>query len=167
LSPHRNHYAEQVVKTIGAEAEGAGTWAAGLARAGRMLREMGLGPADFELSDGSGLSRDNRLTPIALTTLLVRVRAGKHGPTFAASLPAAGRDGTLKSRLTEEPYAGNVRAKTGYLDGVGALSGYATARSGIRVAFAILVNDAHNPPGTYSMRQTLDGLCRLIVDHAE
>ena len=60
-----------------------------------------------------------------------------------------------------------MRAKTGYLDGVGALSGYATARSGRQVAFSILVNDDENPPGTYSMRETVDGICRAIVDHVQ
>jgi D-alanyl-D-alanine carboxypeptidase/D-alanyl-D-alanine-endopeptidase (penicillin-binding protein 4) len=82
-------------------------------------------------------------------------------------LPVAGEDGTLQRRLTARPYRGNVRAKTGYVSGVGALSGYARTRGGIEVAFSILINDTVNPPGTYSMRETLDSICRAIVDCAE
>jgi D-alanyl-D-alanine carboxypeptidase/D-alanyl-D-alanine-endopeptidase (penicillin-binding protein 4) len=167
LRQSHNHYAEQVVKTIGAETSGVGSWPAGLARAARMLNEMGFGSDEFNLDDGSGLSRENVLTPALLTTVLMRMRRSEHGATFVSLLAVASRDGTLKRRLTEAPYAGNVRAKSGYLSGVGALSGLAQTRSGIEVAFSILVNDTHNPPGTYSMRQTVDGICRAIVDLAE
>jgi D-alanyl-D-alanine carboxypeptidase/D-alanyl-D-alanine-endopeptidase (penicillin-binding protein 4) len=166
LRRSHNHYAEQVVKTVGAESGGVGSWESGLGRAGRVLRGIGIEPGQFELDDGSGLSRRNRLSPLAVTILLEKVRHRPYGDEFVAMLPVAGRDGTLRSRLTEAPYAGNVRAKTGYLNGVGALSGYARTRSGVEVAFCILVNDSENPPGTYSMRETVDGLCRLVVDHA-
>lgn len=170
-----NHYAEQIIKTVGAEtsgvraerSRGAGSWEAGLGRAARLLRSLGFRDAEFRLDDGSGLSRQNMLPPALLTTLLTRMRRSPYDPTFASLLAVAGEDGTLARRLTEEPYRGNVRAKTGYLSRVGALSGYATTRSGIEVAFSILINDPHNPPGTYSMRQKLDTVCRAIVDYAE
>jgi D-alanyl-D-alanine carboxypeptidase/D-alanyl-D-alanine-endopeptidase (penicillin-binding protein 4) len=161
-----NHYAEQVWKTVGAETSGVGSWEAGTARAAAMLRRMGFRAAEFSLADGSGLSRENRVSPALLTTLLTRMRLGEHGEVFASLLPAAGMHGTLDDRLDEPPYAGNVRAKTGYLNGVGALSGYATTRGGIEVVFSILVNDRVNPPGTYSMRRTVDPICRAIVDNA-
>ncbi|MCK4374588.1 MAG: D-alanyl-D-alanine carboxypeptidase/D-alanyl-D-alanine-endopeptidase [Candidatus Brocadiae bacterium] len=162
-----NHYAEQVIKTVGAETSGVGSWEAGLSHAAGMLRGMGFRGGDFNLDDGSGLSRRNELTPAILTRLLSRMQRSEHGAAFVSLLAVAGEDGTLKNRLTEQPYRGNVRAKTGYLNGVGALSGYATARSGIRIAFSILINDAHNPAGTYSMRDAVDNICRAIVDHAE
>jgi D-alanyl-D-alanine carboxypeptidase/D-alanyl-D-alanine-endopeptidase (penicillin-binding protein 4) len=134
---------------------------------GRTLREMGMRDRDFQLADGSGLSRKNMLTPALLTSVLMGM-AGSAGAEleFASMLAAPGQEGTLRSRLRDPPYAGSVRAKTGYLNGVGALSGYATTTSGHQVAFSILVNDSHNPPGTYSMRETVDGICRAIVDHA-
>lgn len=162
-----NHYAEQVIKTVGAKASGTGSWEAGLSAAARMLRSMGLRDTEFALDDGSGLSRRDRLTPAALTTLLLKMRDSEHGATFVSLLPVAGEDGTLQKRLTARPYRGNVRAKTGYVSGVGALSGYARTRGGIEVAFSILINDTVNPPGTYSMRETLDSICRAIVDCAE
>ena len=162
-----NHYAEQVIKTVGAEASGTGSWEAGLAQAARMLNRIGASSEEFELDDGSGLSRRNRVPPALLTALLLHMAGSEHDSTYRSLLAVAGQDGTLSRRLTEEPYAGNVLAKTGYLDGVGALSGYATTRSGVWVAFSILINDTENPPGTYSMRTALDSVCRAIVDLAE
>jgi D-alanyl-D-alanine carboxypeptidase/D-alanyl-D-alanine-endopeptidase (penicillin-binding protein 4) len=162
-----NHYAEQVVKTIGAEASGRGSWEAGLDRAAQMLRRLGFGSTDFVLDDGSGLSRRNRLTPALLTTLLVATRRSARGEEFASLLAVAGEEGTLESRLSKAPYKGNVQAKSGYLNGVGALSGYARTRSGRTVAFSILINDSRNPPGSYSMRETADAICRAIVDETD
>ena len=162
-----NHYAEQVVKTVGAERAGEGSWKAGLACAAALLRSMGFRRNEFQLDDGSGLSRGNRLSPALLTTLLLHAERQPETRQFASLLAVPGESGTLRSRLREAPYGDGVRAKTGYLNGVGALSGYATTRSGTRVAFSILINDDHNPVGTYSMSRTADALCRLIVDHAE
>lgn len=161
-----NHYAEQVIKTVGAEAGGRGSWAAGLGRGAQMIRGLGFRDAEFSLDDGSGLSRLNRLTPALLTAVLTRMRASEHGATFRSLLAVAGEDGTLEKRLAEAPYRGNVRAKTGYINGAGALSGYATTRSGVEVAFSILVNDSRGTAGGFSMREILDSLCRAIVDHA-
>ena len=167
LQHSHNHYAEQVIKTVGAELSETGSWPAGIAQAERVLRRMGLDRGQFRLDDGSGLSRRDELSPALIVALLLRMLRGQHGPAFPSLLPAAGEDGTLKNRLSEPPYRGNVRAKTGYLDGVGALSGYARCRTGIRVAFSIMINDDASPPGTYSMREKLDGICRAIVDFAE
>ncbi len=166
LQRSHNHYAEQVIKTIGAEAAGRGSWEAGTARAATMLRQMGFADREFRLADGSGLSRSNELTPALVASLLLHMRRSRYARIYEALLAVAGENGTLSNRLTDAPYAGNVRGKTGYLSGVGALSGYATTRSGLEVAFCILVNDSVNPPGTYSMRQTVDPICRAIVDHA-
>lgn len=167
IKQSHNHYAEQVFKTIGAEAAGRGSWESGAARAALMLRDFGLRDDEFSLDDGSGLSRQNRLTPRLLTTVLTRMHGSDHAGTFLSLLSIAGEDGTLEKRLTEPPYRGNVRAKTGYIGGVGALSGYATTRAGTDVAFSILVNDSPTAPGGYSMREILDAICRAIVDCAE
>ena len=162
-----NHYAEQVLKTIGAEASGRGTWPAGCERTADALADMGFQREDFRLDDGSGLSRKNEVTPALLAGVLNRMARRREAETFRSLLAAPGQDGTLELRLTESPYRESVRAKTGYLSGVGGLSGYATARSGVHVSFAILVNDSANPEGTYSMRETVDAICRAIVDLAE
>jgi D-alanyl-D-alanine carboxypeptidase/D-alanyl-D-alanine-endopeptidase (penicillin-binding protein 4) len=163
LTRSQNHIAEQVIKTVGAETAGRGSWEAGLGRAASMLREMGFQDGDFRLADGSGLSRRDELTPQLLCSLLCRMGRPQPGAPFADMLPAPSEEGTLRSRLTEEPYKSAVRAKTGYLNGVGALSGYARTRSGTDVAFSILVNSSK----AGSMRERVDTLCRAIVDHAE
>ena len=163
LTRSHNHIAEQVIKTVGAEAAGRGSWETGLGRAASMLRERGFGEGDFRLADGSGLSRQNELTPELLSSLLFRMSRARPDAPFADLLPAPAEEGTLRSRLTREPYRSAVRAKTGYLNGVGALSGYARTRGGTEVAFSILVNSTT----VGSMRERVDTLCRAIVDHAE
>ena len=163
LTRSHNHVAEQVLKTIGAETAGRGSWETGTARAGALLREMGLGEDAFRLADGSGLSRANELTPELICALLLHMSRTSSGTRFADMLAAPAEEDTLRGRLTREPYRSAVRAKTGYLNGVGALSGYARTRSGTEVAFSILVNTSR--PG--SMRDRVDALCRAIVDHAE
>lgn len=167
LQHSHNHYAEEVLKTVGAVTAGVGTWQTGTARAALMLRQMGFSDSEFNLADGSGLSRKNRLSPALLATVLTRMSASEHGATFESLLAVPGEEGTLRNRLEGAAYADKVRAKTGYLDGVGALSGYATTRGGLEVAFSILVNDEKNPVGSYSMRETVDTICRAIVDYAE
>jgi D-alanyl-D-alanine carboxypeptidase/D-alanyl-D-alanine-endopeptidase (penicillin-binding protein 4) len=163
LRESHNHFAEQVFRTLGAEKAGDGSWAGGARAVGKALQELGLRAEEFTAADGSGLSRQNRLTPRALTRLLVAVRRAPWGEGFAQMLALAGESGTLDGRLQSAPYRNNVQAKTGYIKGVGALSGYARTRSGRDVAFSILVNDDH---AGYSMRQTVDAICRAIVDHA-
>ena len=165
LTHSDNLYAEQVIKTIGAQKGGEGSWEAGLARAARLLRSLGFESDEFALADGSGLSRRNLLPPALLTALLAHMDRSAHGEVFRELLPRSGIDGTMQSRLQEEPYRGAVRAKTGSLYGVSALSGYAETRSGMRVAFSILMNDAPGA-GNGGLRQVQDAICRAIVDHA-
>ncbi len=93
------------------------------------------------------MSRDNRFCPRHLTTLLRHMFFHPAGTEFAQSLPYGGEDnGSWKRRLADPPYRGNVFAKTGTLDGVSALSGYAKAVSGKAYAFSILCNRPAAPP---------------------
>lgn len=165
LQYSHNHYAEQVVKVIGAETTGRGTWEAGLARMGDLAGRLGFRSSEFVLDDGSGLSRDSRMPPALLATLLVAMARSEAGGQFVGMLAVPGGDGTLGGRLLKEPYRSRLHAKTGYLNGAGALSGYARTQSGEEVAFSIIVNDDHNTPGTYSMRGIIDPLARAIVDY--
>ena len=94
------------------------------------------------LRDGSGLSRYNYVTPETLAAILAHVA---HDETFRspfeASLPVAGRDGTLASRMKGTPAEGNARAKTGAMANVRALSGYVTTADGEPLVFSILANN--------------------------
>jgi D-alanyl-D-alanine carboxypeptidase/D-alanyl-D-alanine-endopeptidase (penicillin-binding protein 4) len=77
-----------------------------------------------------------------------------NGPALVASLPVAGRSGTLSSRMRGTAAAGNCRAKTGTLRSVSALAGFCTARDGARLGFAILMNRV-NPAGARRLQDRM------------
>jgi D-alanyl-D-alanine carboxypeptidase/D-alanyl-D-alanine-endopeptidase (penicillin-binding protein 4) len=99
--------------------------------------------------DGSGLTRYDFVTPGALVTILTHVYedAKLRGP-FEASLPIAGRDGTLANRMKGTAAEGNARAKTGSMTAVRGTSGYVTSAGGEPLVFAILVNNYESPGAT-------------------
>lgn len=103
-------------------------------------RQIGLPVEGCRFADGSGLSRENRLTPRFLVGLLqyMRTESDCAGP-FVNSLPIAGVDGTLRKRMLDSCAAGCVRAKTGFLTGVSTLSGYVD-RNGQVLCFSIMMN---------------------------
>ena len=145
-----NTTAELLTKELGFRFRGVGSTAAGVGVVRAMAGTLGRGVVDdLVLSDGSGLDRTNRATCRALTELLDR-RAGGEG--LGASLPVAARSGTLVGRFAGTPAAGRLAAKTGSLDGVVALSGYATDARNEPLAFTVLVNDER------------DDAARLLVD---
>jgi serine-type D-Ala-D-Ala carboxypeptidase/endopeptidase (penicillin-binding protein 4) len=132
-----NYLAEMVLKTLGAVVARHGTTAAGAAVVRSVLAAHAVPLAGVRIDDGSGLSVLDRLTPKTLVTILQRAWGDRDvRPVLFRILPVGGRDGTLEDRLTRPPARGNVRAKTGTLDGVSALSGFVRER----YAFSILVN---------------------------
>src|SRR6185295_19770099 len=145
----QNFYAETLAKLVGAERCGEGSWAAGVRAIGEFAVSIGVPRGTFTMRDGSGMSRANQFAPRALTTLLRHMFFHPAASEFAQSLPYSGeRDmRSWKRRLAAPPYRGNVFAKTGTLNGVSALSGYAKAVSGKSYAFSILITnsrgDAH------------------------
>ena len=138
-----NFMAEQLLKTMGAELHGLpGTAENGLLEVRKFLVSLGISPAHFELADGSGLSRLNKTTPRVLATVLERVYHDfRLRPEFVASLAVVGVDGTVRKKFRSRPEARRVRAKTGLLFGVHALSGYAAAKNGEVLVFSILINE--------------------------
>lgn len=140
MKPSQNWIAETLLRTVGLELRGEGSARAGAAVADSLFAAWGL-PAEKRVADGSGLSRYNLLSPVLLADLLARMDRSTHRELWIASLPEAGVDGTLASRLRGTPLAGNLRAKTGTLSGVRALSGYMTTRSGEPVIFSVMVNN--------------------------
>jgi len=151
LKLSNNLHAEALTKTMGTLDGRPGSWPAGLARTTAYLRQLGAPMAGISLTDGSGVTRRNRVTPLALATVLTKVRHEPWWPAFDAGLPVAGVDshwvgGTLRHRMNGTRAAGNAHAKTGSLTGVTALSGYVTGRDGRRYAFSILSNYAGATP---------------------
>lgn len=142
-----NFVAEQIVKTVAAEIIGApGTHENGLSLAMKFLAESGVDTTGAVLTDGSGLSRDNRLTAKTLSGLLVAMsRRFDIGPDFIASLGIMGVDGTVRKRLKTSPAKSLARAKTGTLNRVTALAGYVSGQDGKLYGFTILQNDSGCP----------------------
>jgi len=112
--------------------------------ASQSLQQLGLAPSGYRQADGSGLSRRNAVAPSTLVSLLAAMPESNHWAAFYSSLPVAGQSGTLSHRLQGTAASGRIRAKTGTLHGVRALSGYAATDDFGRVAFSILAN---NPSG--------------------
>ncbi len=135
-----NFAAELLLKELGRVVGGQGSTRAGLAAVGQVLgaRGVSVGPG----ADGSGLSSHDRQTTTGQVTLLRAMASSDAASSVRSALPVACVDGTLKKRMCGTPAAGTVRAKTGTLTGVAALSGYATTRSGRAVRFSFVLTGA-------------------------
>jgi D-alanyl-D-alanine carboxypeptidase/D-alanyl-D-alanine-endopeptidase (penicillin-binding protein 4) len=134
---------------------------AGLVVMDEFLASMGIPKADHQFTDGSGLSRATLVSPAAMVKLLAYMSQSKYREQFFALLPIGGEDGTLGSRFAGHPEARAIRAKTGTLDHVRALSGYADTATKGRVAFSILVNNFEEP-GT-AVRAVIDQLALALL----
>jgi D-alanyl-D-alanine carboxypeptidase/D-alanyl-D-alanine-endopeptidase (penicillin-binding protein 4) len=158
-----NFIAETLVKDVGAYGSGRGTTRLGAARIRTLLAQEGVIGAGDKLVDGSGLSRDNRLSAATLVRLVAAADADPEwGAALIGSL-ARGGEGTLVRRFTSGPATKRVRAKTGYLDGVSALAGRVISRRGQRYAFALLMNTAD----IGGARATQDRVVTLLASGAE
>ncbi|MDY6944819.1 MAG: D-alanyl-D-alanine carboxypeptidase/D-alanyl-D-alanine-endopeptidase [Pseudomonadota bacterium] len=104
------------------------------------LANRGIQMPGFVLDNGSGLSRAERVTARGLGEMLDRAWHSPFMPEFAASLPLAATDGTLRNRFKSPGMQGRIRLKTGHLDNVSALAGFVNAASGKTYVVVILVN---------------------------
>lgn len=109
-------------------------------------RERGLPLAELVIDNGSGLSRTERISALDMATMLRTAYHSRWAPEFIASLPLAGIDGTLRSRMRNTA-AGSVRLKTGHLDGVTAVAGYVTGASGKTYVLVSFINDERSDYG--------------------
>jgi serine-type D-Ala-D-Ala carboxypeptidase/endopeptidase (penicillin-binding protein 4) len=156
----RNLHAEALLRLLGARVSGEGSEAAGHIAVGEFLRRQGVRTEGWGLEDGSGLSRSNVVTAAGLVDLLVAMNRHPHAIAFRDSLPVAGADGTLKTRMKGTPAAGRVLAKTGTLALVNGLAGYVTTSRGERLAFAALANGQLKPADAVA---ALDALGVLLA----
>jgi D-alanyl-D-alanine carboxypeptidase/D-alanyl-D-alanine-endopeptidase (penicillin-binding protein 4) len=134
-----NLYTELVFRTLGRLSQGVGSPDAGAAAVAASLTELGVDLTGLVQMDGSGLSAANRVRPTTFVDLLARMSSSPEWPEYWASLPVAGVRREL-GRMYDTPAAGNLRAKTGTIEGVSALSGVVQTRDGERLAFSFLVN---------------------------
>lgn len=136
-----NFIAEMLAKDVGAHAAGHGSTAAGTAHTASLLADIGVLGAGDRIIDGSGLSRDNRLAAATLVRLLAAADADPSwGAPLIESLPEGGK-GTLRRRFKAPAIAPRVHGKTGYINGVSSLAGVVESPSGVRYAFAFIMND--------------------------
>lgn len=142
----QNLHAQALFRRIGAPALSE-QWSSAVQR--RALEQAGIPTAGFEFSDGSGMSTYNRISPRAAIALLRWARNQAWGAQWFASLPLAGRDGTLKRRFVGTVLENNLAAKTGTLNATNALVGSFAARGGRRFYFAFYANDV--PTGTSAL----------------
>jgi serine-type D-Ala-D-Ala carboxypeptidase/endopeptidase (penicillin-binding protein 4) len=112
------------------------------------LTDLGVDTNGYRLRDGSGLSHNNLATPRTLVSTLRAMYHGRGHEVFLASLPVAGISGTLKNRLQQTTAQGTVRAKTGTLRGVRALSGYLDHPEYGTLVFSIITNQPINQSST-------------------
>ncbi|MBL8730018.1 MAG: D-alanyl-D-alanine carboxypeptidase/D-alanyl-D-alanine-endopeptidase [Planctomycetes bacterium] len=141
LEDSSNFDAEQCLRVLGARVRHDGSLAGGLAAMQAQLRErLGSVPDGVTICDGSGLSRDNRVTPGLLVAALLATARGPAGAVLRECLPVAGRSGTLSDRFVGSDLVGRVRAKTGWIRGASALSGVVERADGTQRWFSILMN---------------------------
>lgn len=152
-----NFFAEMTLKNVGAAVRKDGTTAGGAKVIKRYAKSQGV---KVHPVDGSGLTVTNRSSPKGVVRLLMRARKKPWGEAFVDSLPVAGRDGTLASRMRGSAAEGRCHAKTGTLTGVSALSGYCFNASGRGYAFSILMNGVRD---SYAARLAQDRIAALIA----
>jgi D-alanyl-D-alanine carboxypeptidase/D-alanyl-D-alanine-endopeptidase (penicillin-binding protein 4) len=136
-----------------------GSWSSGGEATHEFLKRNGIDDSRYVLVDGSGLARGNRVTARLITDLFVVMHSHRYSELFFSTLPIGGRDGTIAKRMKD--IEGHVFAKTGYIGGVRALSGYVRTRRGQWLAFSIIYN---NIPGSVAPFEALqDDACRVLV----
>ena len=161
LQSSQNWYAEQLLKTMGREVGGEGSWRTGLEVEMAFLHDVvGIDTAAFRLRDASGLSTGNLISPAALTQLLRYLATSPRQRVAVDALPvSAGQTGSLRNRFTDLP--GRVRAKTGSVRNVASLSGLVRTDGGGELAFAIMANGTGLPAGRVTT--AIDQVVRLLA----
>jgi D-alanyl-D-alanine carboxypeptidase/D-alanyl-D-alanine-endopeptidase (penicillin-binding protein 4) len=162
LNTSQNWFAEMLLKILGREILGAGSWEQGLEVEKRFLIDsVKIDSTAFSLQDASGLSAGNLVTPHAFVQLLSYMyRHPKRAP-FLAGLPRAQQRGSLLRRFAGTALEGRVLAKTGSISRVNTLSGYIEKADGRIITFSIQAN-AHD----VSNRQMLAQIDSVVVQLA-
>jgi D-alanyl-D-alanine carboxypeptidase/D-alanyl-D-alanine-endopeptidase (penicillin-binding protein 4) len=163
----QNLYAEVVFKTLALSGgDSQASWEGGQREIRKILTKIGLNPKSFVVSDGSGLSRENRVTARAFVTLCRLMYQQSNRKQFFESLSVSGIDGTLARRLADSNCKGRVIAKTGTLTGVSTLSGILKSKSGRVYAFSMIMNRRKRNigPSGRTFRKVQDRLCRVFIE---
>ena len=142
LGPSQNLFAEMLLKQLGRQFGGEGSWRSGNLVTRRFLIDsVGVDSTQFSLRDGSGLSHTNVMSPLAFAQLLRFMRRHPRFAAFEHGLPVSGKSGTIRTRMVGTPVEGKVTAKTGSIFRVNALSGYVLLPNGKTRIFSIQTNN--------------------------
>ena len=155
-----NFRAETIFLNLGYLVKGKANYDHARAALLSILNTCGLQLKKGAVFDGSGLSRDNRISAAALTNLLRFMMGTGHKDDFLRCLPVSGESGTLKNKLLSAPLRGRVLAKTGTLQDVTALSGYILKRSEPVLSFSFICNKASSKKQCWRI---LDAALKVLV----
>jgi D-alanyl-D-alanine carboxypeptidase/D-alanyl-D-alanine-endopeptidase (penicillin-binding protein 4) len=160
----QNLHAELLLRLLGKEKGNGGTIEGGMEVERSFLAQADLRPEEYMFYDGSGLSRQNLVTPHAIVKLLTYAEKQPWGASYADTFPVGGVDGSLVERFKNSAQ-GRVHGKTGSLDHVNALSGYLTTAKGERLAFSILANN-HNLTNKRAI-EIIDSVVQAVIDEGK
>jgi D-alanyl-D-alanine carboxypeptidase/D-alanyl-D-alanine-endopeptidase (penicillin-binding protein 4) len=160
LTESNNMIAELLTKEIGLATSGTGSTAAGVAAMRRVVSDFCL-PNSTLQHDGSGLSHANARSARGWRSLLQAAQDRPWWNQFVDGLAVAAESGTLERRFVDSAAAGSLRAKTGTITGIRALSGIMTTTGGRRVFFSAIVDDDTNP------RASMSAIDDLLIAVAE
>ncbi|HEX7959894.1 MAG TPA: D-alanyl-D-alanine carboxypeptidase/D-alanyl-D-alanine-endopeptidase [Terriglobales bacterium] len=158
----QNLHVELMLRLLGKLKGPSGSISGGAQVVKSFLLQAGLTPDEFGFQDGSGMSRENLVTPQAIVKLLRYASTQPWGTAFRDTLPLAAVDGSLSTRFLGVQAQGHVSAKTGFLAGVHALSGYAQTRHGNNVVFSVMLN--HVQLRSIKARELIDQVVEAIVE---
>lgn len=139
-----NTMAQQLFLSIGAKfrtTQDADDAAAARRVINDLLKRKGIKPTELVMKNGSGLSRNERISAHALAQILQRAWEGPYAVEFIASMPLVGMDGTMRKRLKNTPMRGQAHIKTGTLNNVRAIAGYSRDQQGNTWAVVAILND--------------------------
>ncbi len=151
-----NLFAECLLSTIALVKTGIASTKKGAEEVWKFWEEKGIPTEGMFLQDGSGLSPNNAATPYQMTAILHKSRKEPWYPILLASLPIAGKTGTLSSMAKDTPAEGKIQAKSGYMTRVRTYAGYVTTLSGKKYAFTIFTNNYNDSAS--AMKKRIEGL---------
>jgi D-alanyl-D-alanine carboxypeptidase/D-alanyl-D-alanine-endopeptidase (penicillin-binding protein 4) len=158
----QNLHAELMLRLLGREKGNGGTVEGGLEVIRGFLSQADIRPEEYSFYDGSGLSRENLVTPHAIVKLLTYASKQPWGQQYQDTLPIGGVDGSLAERFKSSTSLGRVKAKTGSLNHVNALSGYLTTMKGEHIVFSIIGNN-HTLTNRKAL-EAIDSIVKVVID---
>jgi len=157
-----NVYTENLLKLLGRELFGQGSFKAGVDAMVKIWSDRGMDVSGMKLHDGSGLAPSNRVTAGQIGFILSYMWRHESFRHFHESLPLAGHSGSLSGFFRNTASEGVLRAKSGYLGNVRSYAGYTTMKNGRQVAFVLIVNDYDGSPAAMrnKMFQLMDAIAK-------